>query len=110
MFGDERPFIGCAVVLDRAHWARLAVELGLDADTATVLDTANARDAVLARIAVQTRAFPAYARPRAVTLSFEPWSVENGLMTPTLKLKRLNLAAHFALPIEAMYRRPAPVR
>jgi long-chain acyl-CoA synthetase len=40
-----------------------------------------------------------------VLLTLQPWSLENGLLTPTLKLKRANLAAHFATPIDALYRR-----
>jgi long-chain acyl-CoA synthetase len=46
-----------------------------------------------------------YAVPRAVTLTREPWTIENGLMTPTLKLKRNNLMARFESAIEAMYRK-----
>ena len=44
--------------------------------------------------------------PRAVHLVTEPWSIENGMMTPTLKLKRANLLARHAAAIEAMYQRP----
>jgi long-chain acyl-CoA synthetase len=33
----------------------------------------------------------------------EPFSVENGLLTPTLKSKRPKLAEHFRNQIEAMY-------
>ena len=50
---------------------------------------------VLARIAAQVKMFPGYARILRVYLSFEPWSVENGLMTPTLKLKRARVMFRF---------------
>jgi long-chain acyl-CoA synthetase len=40
-----------------------------------------------------------------VWLSLEPWTVENSLMTPTLKLKRHNLMARFEQEIEGLYRR-----
>ena len=61
--------------------------------------------AVLARIEKSTSSFARYAVPRAVHLALEPWTVENTFMTPTLKLKRNNLAAHFADAIEAMYQK-----
>jgi long-chain acyl-CoA synthetase len=38
-----------------------------------------------------------------VLLTLDPWTVENTLMTPTLKLKRLNLMAHFEVALNAMY-------
>lgn len=52
-----------------------------------------------------TRALPHYAQPRAVALTLDPWTIENTLMTPTLKLKRNNLAARFAADIDRLYRR-----
>ena len=105
VFGDNRPFIACVVVLARAEWARLAASLNLDPAAAASPETEVARAAVLERITSLTRAFPHYAQPRAVSATLEPWTVENSLMTPTLKLKRNNLAGHYAAKIEALYRR-----
>ncbi len=36
-------------------------------------------------------------------LLFEPWTAENGLLTPTLKLRRTVLTQQFAAEIESMY-------
>jgi long-chain acyl-CoA synthetase len=36
-----------------------------------------------------------------------PWTIENTMLTPTLKLKRLNLMNHFASEINGLYQRPA---
>ena len=104
-FGDNRPFIACIVVLNQDAWTRMAAELRLDAGAPASLDNSAARDAVLARIGALTRGFPYYARPRAVALSLQAWTPENSLMTPTLKIKRINLAQHFALRIESLYGR-----
>lgn len=106
VLGDNRPFIACVVVLNKDLWTRWAAELQLDAATPGSLDSTVARDAALKRIATLTRGFPYFARPRAVDLSLQPWTPENGLMTPTLKIKRNNLALHFAPRIDALYRRP----
>ena len=105
VFGDNAPFIGCAVVLSRAYWKELTASLGLDADNLTNLVNAQAVELVLKRIRELTQSFPFYAQPKAVILSIEPWTVENTLITPTLKLKRNNLAAHFAEQIQKMYKR-----
>ncbi|NMM77045.1 long-chain fatty acid--CoA ligase [Acidovorax sp. SRB_24] len=104
--GENRPFIACVAVLARDEWQRLAVDLGLDAHDPASLNSPAVQRAVLARIEKNTSGFPRYAVPRAVHLTLTPWTVENTFMTPTLKLKRTNLAAHFADAIEAMYTRP----
>jgi len=104
-FGDNRSFIACVVVLNRAEWSRLAGTLQLDASAAASLEAQSAKAAVLERIRALTSSFPFYAQPRAVCLTLEPWTPENTLLTPTLKIKRNNLAVHFAAQIEALYKR-----
>jgi hypothetical protein len=44
-----------------------------------------------------------YATPRAIFLTRAPWTLENALMTLTLKRKRKNLTAHHATEMESMY-------
>jgi long-chain acyl-CoA synthetase len=102
--GENRPFIACVAVVNRAEWQRLAASLGLDPAEAASLNQPAVHKAALARIAAQTRDFARYAAPRAVFLTLEPWTIENTLMTPTLKLKRTNLMGRYAGEIEAMYR------
>jgi long-chain acyl-CoA synthetase len=101
--GEHKPFIGAVVVLNAKEWRRLASSLGLDWQAPASLQTASAREAVLARLTARTANFPRYAVPRAVVLSMEPWTVENVMLTPTLKLKRLNLMVHFEAELMAMY-------
>ena len=40
---------------------------------------------------------------RRLHLTLEPWSVDNGLMTPTLKVKRNVVLERCAKAIEAIY-------
>jgi long-chain acyl-CoA synthetase len=105
VFGDNRPFIACLVVLNRAHWAHLAESLQLDAALPASLAHSTARAAALERIRALTHDFAHFAQPRAVDLTLEPWTPDNSLMTPTLKIKRDNLAAHFAVQMQALYQR-----
>jgi long-chain acyl-CoA synthetase len=59
---------------------------------------------VLARRAnEQLKKFPRWMRVRKVLSSVEPWSVDNGLLTPTLKLRRPVLLRQHAGAIEAAY-------
>ena len=104
--GENRPFIACVAVVQPQEWRQLAQQLGLDPDDPASLGQASAERAVLARIERGTASFPRYAVPRAVHLVTEPWTIDNTFMTPTLKLKRNNLMAHYAEAIEMMYGRP----
>ena len=105
--GEQRPFITCVAVLQREEWQRLAAGLGLDPQDAASLAHPKATQAALAHLERATASFARYAVPRAVCLTLAPWTIENGFMTPTLKLKRNNLMAHFAAAIEGLYQKPA---
>ncbi|HWP20789.1 MAG TPA: long-chain fatty acid--CoA ligase [Burkholderiaceae bacterium] len=102
-FGDNRPFIGCAVVLDPSRWEALARELGVDARDPASLQSDLARRAIVQRLRELTASFPHYAQPRGAIALLDPWTVENGLLTPTLKLKRKNLETRYADQIERLY-------
>jgi long-chain acyl-CoA synthetase len=54
------------------------------------------------------RAFPRYARVRRAIATPEPWTVENGLLTPTLKIRREQVLKRFADEIEKVYAAGAP--
>jgi long-chain acyl-CoA synthetase len=53
----------------------------------------------------QLRAFPGYARIRYVVRAGEPWSIESGLLTPTLKLRRHMIEQCYRTQIEDAYKR-----
>ena len=60
-------------------------------------------DLALQRVAGQLRQFPGYAQVRRATLTLEPWTVENGMLTPTKKLKRAKVMEKFKAEIDTMY-------
>ncbi|HET9338593.1 MAG TPA: AMP-dependent synthetase/ligase [Casimicrobiaceae bacterium] len=64
--------------------------------------------ALLRRANERLRDFPRWMRVRRVVATREPWSVDNGLLTPTLKLKRPMLLARFKDRIDAAYASAAP--
>lgn len=105
--GENRPYIACVAVVQRDEWARLARELGLDPLDAQCLGNPAVEKAALERIAARTSSFARYAVPRTIHLTTGAWTIENGFMTPTLKLKRTRLMEHFEEPIHAMYQRQA---
>ncbi|MEK7991116.1 MAG: long-chain fatty acid--CoA ligase [Thiotrichaceae bacterium] len=101
IIGEGKAFLSIITVLNTEQWELLAQELSVD--TAAGLNEKIVKKLILKRIAVQIKDFPGYAQIRRVTLSLQPWSLDNNLLTPTLKLKRNKVAEHFAADIEAMY-------
>lgn len=101
--GENRPYLGLFCVLDPNEWRALCAIEGLDADDPASLAASRAKTAVLRRAKAAASDFPHYALPRAVVLSLKPWTIDAGLITPTLKLKRRELAKHFAEELTKLY-------
>lgn len=106
ILGEDRPFIACIAVVNTTEWLVMAKALGLDPSDPASLNHSAAEREALARIEKQTRNFARYAVPRTVHLVQEPWTIDNSLMTPTLKLKRKNLMAYYEQDIQTMYEKP----
>ena len=47
--------------------------------------------------------FPGYAKIRRDIITLEPWSIDNGLLTPTLKVKRARVLDRFSDEISTLY-------
>ena len=56
------------------------------------------------RANARLKAFPRWVRVRRVIAVTEPWTVAEGLLTPTLKVRRSAVQARFRERIEALYR------
>ena len=55
------------------------------------------------KITRQTSEFPGYAKIRRVAVISESWSVENGLLTPTMKLKRAKVLEKYEAEVDKLY-------
>lgn len=49
-------------------------------------------------------ALASFEKIKRITLLAEPFTIEKGELTPTLKLKRKQISRNYALQIAAMYR------
>jgi long-chain acyl-CoA synthetase len=103
VYGEGQPALIVLAVVNPEQWKAFAQQVGVRPDMAESLRDARVEKAVLERIAGQIKGFPGYAKVRRVLLLTEPWSIENGLVTPTLKLKRAQVSVHFAGEIERLY-------
>jgi long-chain acyl-CoA synthetase len=103
VIGEQRPFLAALVVLNAEEWRRVQARLGRGGDGATTSSSERELALLLERIAAAVRGYPAYATPRAVWWTTEPWTIAAGLQTPTLKIKRPALEQRFAEQIKALY-------
>ena len=105
VIGEGRSYLTALLVLNADLWPGLAQEYGLDPDRSESLSDPQLLKDILKRIRDALRNFPGYTKVRRVTLSLEPWSIDNGLMTPTMKIKRSQVLSHYRDNVEQMYAR-----
>jgi long-chain acyl-CoA synthetase len=103
IIGESRSYLSALVVLNAEQWFPFAQQHGLDPQDQDSLQHPGIHKSLLDRIAKALHGFPGYAKVRRVTPLLEPWTVENGLLTPTLKTKRQLVVQHLADKVEAMY-------
>jgi long-chain acyl-CoA synthetase len=103
VIGDSRPYLCAIIVLNAEQWKALANTLALDPEDAASLKSETLEQAVLERLTGRLGEFPGYAQVRRAACTLEPWTVDNGLITPTMKLKRDRILARHADEIAAMY-------
>lgn len=97
--GDAEQAILCDAMFEHAMiLGEARPKLGL----LCVAKTADLR-ALCEHANAQLREFPGYVRIYHIARVEGPWSVENGLLTPTLKTKRKEIEDRFTKEIEAMY-------
>lgn len=101
--GEGRPFLAALLVLQPRSWEQLAAGCGLDPRSPDALRAEAARTLVLDKAAGLLHAFPAHAQIHAVDLLLDEWSISNGLLTPTLKVKRALIEERYAAAIDALY-------
>ncbi|MEV6499423.1 AMP-dependent synthetase/ligase [Streptomyces prunicolor] len=106
--GDNRPFVAALITLDPealAHW--LAVrKLPADTPLADLVEDPRLRADVQKAVDHANEAVSRAESIRAFALIEGEFTEDNGLLTPSLKLKRHVVTAAYAEDIEALYAKP----
>ncbi len=103
VLGEGKAYLSALVVLNHESWQTLAQELQLDPADATSLQSKLVHKKLLARISELTKDFPGYSKIRRIAVFLEPWTIQNGLLTPTLKIKRAKILEYYQNDIEKLY-------
>jgi len=102
VIGEGRPFLAMLGVLNQPLWEELAKQLGVSPAPES-LNLPEVHSAVLARMEKLLSEFPGFVFIKEVSLSLTPWTVDNGFLTPTLKLKRAVIEKHMTDEIKRIY-------
>lgn len=101
--GEGRPYLSALIVLNHDKWPRLAARLGLDPADPAALSHGELHKLMAIHIAHTLRDFPGYAKIHRTFITLEPWTVENGLLTASLKQRRERIIAHYQTQVDALY-------
>ena len=104
IFGLNKPYTVCVIVPDFVVMNKVAKEKGLP-----VGNDAFVKDAQVIKMYVDEitnhlkKTFASYELPKKILLLAEGFTVENGMLTPTLKLKRREVLKKYQDMIDSLY-------
>ncbi len=101
--GEARPYLVALVVPNREVLTEVCESLGISDDGAAL------EQEYLRRFGERLASLPKFAQIRRVGLVADPWTVENGMATPTFKLRRrriLQVASNVLEPLYAGHFQP----
>ena len=103
LIGEARSYLSVLAVLNPARWQDLSAHYGLDDRLDSEQQKHQLEKILLEKITHLTSEFPGYAKIRRVAVIHEPWTIENGLLTPTLKLKRTKVLEKYKAEVDKLY-------
>lgn len=104
VYGDRRKYITALVNIDRDNVMQYCKEKGLDVNEKTDLHTLPPVNELIGKeIERLNKDLARFEQVKKFTIIPEDFSVENDMLTPTLKLKRKNIISRYKDAIDAMY-------
>ncbi|MBA2664985.1 MAG: long-chain fatty acid--CoA ligase [Bradymonadaceae bacterium] len=99
--GQNRPFVVALINVAKDELEEWAKAQGVSSESS--LDDDAVKKLYLDEIVRLSADFKSYARPRTVLLVDDEWTPENGILTPTLKLKRAVVVERYKERLDALY-------
>ncbi len=103
LVGEGEAFLSAILVMNSNAWVDLAKQHGLDPFDKANLKHKKLQKQVIRHLQQVLHDFPGYAKIRRVILTLEPWTIDNELMTPTMKIKRAKVLQLYQAEISAIY-------
>ena len=105
IYGDGRPFNVALVAIDEARVREWAQRRGARRSAKDLTRDARVRALLRDELALHSRGFKPFERPLDFALVREDFTTQNGLLTPTLKLRRRDVMARYGALIESLYKK-----
>lgn len=103
VIGEGRPYLSALVVPNPEAFERVAKEFHLDPANEDTCCDENVRSLFLRHVQDRIASFPGYAQVRGLAVVKEAWTPDNGLATPTLKLRRHEILERYHEITEKLY-------
>ncbi len=103
--GDKRPHLVAVLVPDDEFVRKWAAENDREADLAALADSEAFHEALRAAIERANARLSQIEQVRRFIVAAEPFTTENGLMTPSLKIRRHEIRKIYGERLEALYGR-----
>src|SRR5262249_14981031 len=103
VIGDKRPFLVALLVPDREWALAWAKEKSKSGDLPDLVGDKEFRAAIQSAVDRVNRRLSVIERVRQFVLSGDPFSLENGMMTPTLKIRRHVIKQTYGGKLDALY-------
>ncbi len=106
--GDDRPFLVALIVVEPQRLKQELQQQGIEAPWPECLRDARVEQLFRQRINHLLEHLSPHEQVGQFALLAEPFTIQKGELTPTLKLRRNVIQQHYAEVIEELYRRPRP--
>jgi long-chain acyl-CoA synthetase len=103
VFGDRHPYLVAVVVPDPDFVAEYAQPHGLAPDLAALGTDPGFTKAIGAAVARVNQLLSPVERVRRFAIATEPFTIANGQMTPTLKIKRHVIREAYGTALDSLY-------
>jgi long-chain acyl-CoA synthetase len=103
VYGDRRPHLVALIVPETEFARSYARRHGLSSDLASLVEDTGFQRAIGEAVRRANQSLSVIERVRHFRLIAEPFTIENGLMTPTLKLKRQQICRLHQDLIDGLY-------
>lgn len=105
VYGDRKPNIVALIVPQQEFASDWAKANGKKPDMAALVEDADFRKAISAAIDRVNTDMSVIERVRKFILTAEPFTTDNGMMTPSMKIRRHVIRENFGDALEALYTR-----